>query len=426
MKKTTKKDKLELDLQNAYAGWVHKPSPETAGQFLSAARPIVDSSLTSAKQSNSPILRSAAKSMVLDGLERYSVSTKVPLVNWLHTQLMPLRRQAAEGESLLPAPERARRQLAAINKSTTNLNLRLGRDPSDAELADDLGISTTKLRNIRKLNQQARPESSFVDEEGAPEPPAVLHSDPNSLLVDYVYFDLPDSDKLIFDMIRDGNPKTEIAKKLKLSPASITQRAAAIAKKLESVYSTPMSSKVAQQVDRDYSCLMVPIIGANAKRMVQWTKDNVISSDVYEEGDDHGITAEDNIHVTVKYGIHTDDVEDVKKKLSGVSPFELTLGNVIRLEPADKEYDVVAVEVSSDKLLELNELICKSLDCTDSYPDYKPHITLAYIKRGTCRHVIGDRTFNGTKAKVSMLDFSNSGREHHDIKLGNSNGSWAD
>ena len=49
------------------------------------------------------------------------------------------------------------------------------------------------------------------------------------------------------------------------------------------------------------------------------------------------------------------------------------------------QYDVVMFKVSSPVLKKLNELSCVYLNEND-YPDYNPHITLAYIQKGRFPH----------------------------------------
>lgn len=121
-------------------------------------------------------------------------------------------------------------------------------------------------------------------------------------------------------------------------------------------------------------------------------------------------------HVTLKYGIHTDDVEEVRKTIQGESPIAVQFGNTTCFYQED--HDVVKIEVESKQLHALNKTVCEKLECTDTYPEYKPHVTIAYVKKG-----LGDyyaRRLQGLNGKVTVFDqvvFSNKERQHTNIPL---------
>jgi 2'-5' RNA ligase len=92
-------------------------------------------------------------------------------------------------------------------------------------------------------------------------------------------------------------------------------------------------------------------------------------------------------HVTVKFGLHTNDVEDVRRVLADEPPITVTLGKT-SIFPAKEgaAYDVVKVDVDSPDLHRLNKKIADALPHTDTHPTYKPHVTLAYVKPGSGRN----------------------------------------
>lgn len=126
---------------------------------------------------------------------------------------------------------------------------------------------------------------------------------------------------------------------------------------------------------------------------------------------EHG--REDRIHVTVLYGIHDTNVADTKKILSKVSPFTLRLGKVSLFTTSSSEFDVVKIEVSSAGLRQLNLLLRDNLKHTLTYKDFIPHVTIAYVKKGTCGELTGKTDFNGWTIRVPSLVFSSpvGGRE---------------
>jgi DNA polymerase III epsilon subunit-like protein len=103
--------------------------------------------------------------------------------------------------------------------------------------------------------------------------------------------------------------------------------------------------------------------------------------DVYTGGDDsHGI--QELPHVTILYGLHKEVTSEMVK-----SVFEEFTGN-INIEVngigifENKEYDVVKFNVNPDGALqELHDKLSEFPN-SNEYPDYKPHITIAYVNKG--------------------------------------------
>lgn len=130
-------------------------------------------------------------------------------------------------------------------------------------------------------------------------------------------------------------------------------------------------------------------------------------------------------HVTVKYGLHTDDANDVRDAVYGEPPVAIQLGKCSIFERRDKssqrggsEWDVVKIEVISESIRDLNAKISERLTCTDTFPDYKPHITIAYVKPGLGEKYA--RTLNALEGRTATFDrlvFSNKNREHVSIPL---------
>lgn len=104
--------------------------------------------------------------------------------------------------------------------------------------------------------------------------------------------------------------------------------------------------------------------------------------DIYtEDGNSHGLETEP--HATLLYGLHSDEIEDndvlhASTKL-GI-PSELKLHNASCFN--NDKYDVLKFDVDDDHLHKINGELTKLPHTTD-YPDYHPHSTIAYLKKGT-------------------------------------------
>jgi len=112
-------------------------------------------------------------------------------------------------------------------------------------------------------------------------------------------------------------------------------------------------------------------------------KDDIYTAD----DDDYGF--EYNPHCTVLYGVHDYDgiIDDIHEFLPPhYDIYDIFRTNISIFE--NNEYDVVKFEIESDELKELNKLLSESFDNTNDYPDYHPHMTIAYVKKGTGKKYI--------------------------------------
>ena len=123
---------------------------------------------------------------------------------------------------------------------------------------------------------------------------------------------------------------------------------------------------------------------------------------------------EDEVHITVKYGLHTADPEAVRKAVSGFGPVTATLGRVT-LFNTNPDFDVVKIDVNSGGLAKLNKIIAGCTACTDTHPVYHPHCTLAYVKKGLGEEYVGDPSFEGMKIEFTQIVFS--GKDHKDTVI---------
>ncbi len=125
---------------------------------------------------------------------------------------------------------------------------------------------------------------------------------------------------------------------------------------------------------------------------------------------------EDDAHITVKYGIHTNDVSVVRKALATyVGPIRFTLGKTAIFE--GDGYDVLYVEVFSPDLVNLNRRLADSVEVTDTHPVYEPHATVAYLKKGYGVRYVGMNNLEGMSASVGFVRFCPAMGEPVDLRI---------
>lgn len=140
--------------------------------------------------------------------------------------------------------------------------------------------------------------------------------------------------------------------------------------------------------------------------------------DVYDDGSgEHG--REDDPHVTVKYGLHTDDGDEVREVLRDNPPANVKLGRMSVFNNDD--YVVLKIDVDSPDLHALNKQIVENLKCTDGFPVYHPHVTVAYLKHrkgdeNWYRKLFSDM-FEGEECELDKLLFSTADDKEYWVDL---------
>lgn len=231
---------LEKNYEPHYTAWKANPTPENAGNLLRAVDPIIDKAMKSYARGSkdSPTLRSKAKQITLNAFNNYD-PTKSKLQTYLYYQLQSLQRATAKEERIISAPEQILLDSKHLYDSSNELKDSLGRDPSDSELADHVGLSLKRIKYIRRL-KQAVPESTFTTQRGSEDemfdPAVQMHDD--SGWREFVYHDLDPTNQIIMEHLLGMHGKAKlptklIAQKLGVSPGAISQRSASIQAKLD-------------------------------------------------------------------------------------------------------------------------------------------------------------------------------------------------
>jgi hypothetical protein len=128
----------------------------------------------------------------------------------------------------------------------------------------------------------------------------------------------------------------------------------------------------------DYGCSMI---------YFDFPKMNEIHSvidedDIYTEDGDRSYGLETEPHATLLYGLHSNEVDDdhvINASTKHGMPNELKLHNASCFN--NDKYDVLKFDIDNDHLHKINAELTKLPHTTD-YPDYHPHSTVAYLKKG--------------------------------------------
>ena len=140
--------------------------------------------------------------------------------------------------------------------------------------------------------------------------------------------------------------------------------------------------------DRSKGCLMLDLDFPNWDKIISKIK----PEDLLRPRPDLGIEEplQTEPHTTVLYGFDMDDFNwdefheftNNKKNL----PYTLHVNNISCFD--NPNYDVLKFDVVSPELHDLNEEVKTAFKHTSTFPNYKPHITIAYLKKGTGKKYI--------------------------------------
>lgn len=134
---------------------------------------------------------------------------------------------------------------------------------------------------------------------------------------------------------------------------------------------------------REFGCLMV-FLDVDTKKWKE-LQDMIKDEDLYTEEGDDGYGRETEPHVTILYGLHEEIKDsDIEKDIHKIKEPKIEFKNISAFE---NEYDVLKFDVKSEDLTKLNKTFAE-YPHTNKFPDYHPHCTIAYLKKGKAAEYI--------------------------------------
>jgi hypothetical protein len=131
----------------------------------------------------------------------------------------------------------------------------------------------------------------------------------------------------------------------------------------------------------EYGCLMAMVSETHCPHIIKFGKTVIPPEILYTKPDDDSYGYDNEPHVTIKYGFEPDlSRNDLAQLLRGLKPFNIILNAISQFN--NSEYDVIKFNAESPILRELRNKV-DGYPNKDKYPDYKPHMTMAYVKPGS-------------------------------------------
>lgn len=132
--------------------------------------------------------------------------------------------------------------------------------------------------------------------------------------------------------------------------------------------------------------------------------------DLYEDDTDkYGIEQEQ--HITLLYGTHKEVTKEQVEGILNQFDFPKSIkGEKVSIFENEK-YDVLKFDVEKKYLSPINKKL-KTLPYTNEYPEYKPHMTIAYLKKGEGKKYVDMfKEIKDVDCKVEDVMFSHSDKK---------------
>jgi hypothetical protein len=112
-------------------------------------------------------------------------------------------------------------------------------------------------------------------------------------------------------------------------------------------------------------------------------------------------------HVTLLYGlVNENDFFPVRRNFAAMEAPTFKIGKISSFRNPDKPYDVILLEIDSPAFHVINKQL-RTYKNENTYPEYKPHMTLGYVKKGALADLDGkDVDWTGTEYRVGRAEWS--------------------
>jgi len=210
--------------------------------MLKAIDPVLNTALRTyaGPSARGVTMKSQAKRLAANAMASYDPA-KGPLKTHLMSRLQRLRRLASQHRQIIRVPEQVALDQMRSEAAARELEERLGRPPSDNEIADYTGLSMKRLKYIRGSGRPlATGTITRPGEEGAGmyDPRVRPITEEHDAWLEFVYDDLDPTNQFIMERVLGlhGHPKTRpiaVASQLKISPAAVSHRMAQIQRKID-------------------------------------------------------------------------------------------------------------------------------------------------------------------------------------------------
>lgn len=209
------------------------------------ADPIISKALQSFGGGyQSPVLKRRAQLIAAGAIKSYDPNKGAAITTHLYNSLQQLRRLGPQVTEAVIVPEQVAIDVSKLDSADKELYNFMGRDASDAELADHTGLSIKRIQKLRKINMPVN-EGAFKDLENPDvvSAPGTQGVNKTQQMIDYVYHDLSPLDQRVMELRTGYGGRTPVSTEeaailLKRDYKWVSQRAGIIQKKIANALGT--------------------------------------------------------------------------------------------------------------------------------------------------------------------------------------------
>jgi DNA-directed RNA polymerase specialized sigma subunit len=185
-------DRKQQDLA-AWQQWKKRPTPQNMGAVLGQVNPLIQKEVNRWSGTLArPALELEGKRLAAEAVQSYRPSGGAALSTHVANRLKKLSRLSYQHQNVARMPEYQTLKFHTYQAGKTNLEERLGREPTVDELSSELGWPKPYLSNFQRSIRRELVESGEV-------PPIFDTDSGESGMVDFVYNDLSPVQKQIFE-----------------------------------------------------------------------------------------------------------------------------------------------------------------------------------------------------------------------------------
>lgn len=177
-----------------YRAWKANPSKENMSALVKSLMPLIHTELSRARGTLADsVLKTDAMKWAIEAINRYDESKGVKLSTHVVNWLQKVRRTNYTYQNAVRLPETDQLMFNKFDTARTNLSVEFNRDPTEAEMAKELGWTVKKVKDFQgKLYDDLYESSSLGDT-------SVHGFSSEDALVDMVRNSLTYEERIIFD-----------------------------------------------------------------------------------------------------------------------------------------------------------------------------------------------------------------------------------
>ena len=222
---------IEPAYAKLYNAYKFSKAVEARVALIKALNPIIQQSVIAAGgDPNNPVIMAKARMMALAGLKSYDPD-KSTMKNFLYSHLRGLNRAIGTANNIIQTPETVVLDKNKIKRAEEDLFDELGRFPNTTEIANKTGLSVKRITKLRKADMPITEGqvNMVLGENNNPEVHRLGDETKDDAWMEYVYDSVDDRQKAIMENLygMHGNEPISaaaVAKKLKITPAAVSQQ----------------------------------------------------------------------------------------------------------------------------------------------------------------------------------------------------------